>query len=215
MLRWGERTARQTAATDHPGEPFEFASNASSTEPDAAALLLHEGYDVGYTVLEMALDNAALLPPQPLPAGLEVRPVLPEHYPLIADSMGESYRNEYPGHRFQEAQDAADSIAGLSAPGHDPTLWQVAWDDQQVVGLVIPQVEKGRAFLYDVSVRPAWRRRGLARSLLTRALHNVRERGVEIIRLNTVAEFPTCARNLYHSVGFRVVKEFPRYRKSP
>lgn len=215
MLRWGERTARQMAAADHPGEPFEFASNASSTETDTAALLRHEGYYVGYTVLEMALDTAALPPPQPLPAGIEVRPARPEHYPLIADSMIASYRDEYPGHRFQETSDAADSIAGLEEPVHDPTLWQIAWDGQQVVGLVIPKIEKGRASLYDVSVRPAWRRRGLARALLTRALHAVRQRGVEAIRVNTVAEFPTCAKDLYRSVGFRLVKEFPRYRKSP
>jgi hypothetical protein len=36
-----------------------------------------------------------------------------------------------------------------------------------------------------------------------------------IARLNTVAEFRTRARDLYYSQGFRVLKEFPRYRKSP
>jgi len=74
---------------------------------------------------------------------------------------------------------------------------------------------RGRVFMYDISVRPAWRRRGLARALLTRALADLYERGYEVIRLNTVAEFPTQAWRLYESVGFRVVKEYPRYRKSP
>jgi len=34
------------------------------------------------------------------------------------------------------------------------------------------------------------------------------------VRLHTVAEFPTRARDLYASLGFRVLKESPRYRKS-
>lgn len=33
------------------------------------------------------------------------------------------------------------------------------------------------------------------------------------IRLHIVAEFKTRARDLYQSLGFRVLKEFPRYRK--
>ncbi|MFA5874969.1 MAG: GNAT family N-acetyltransferase, partial [Anaerolineales bacterium] len=51
MLHWGEETARQLAAAQHPNETFEFAANASSTEQDTTALLLHEGYYVGFTSL--------------------------------------------------------------------------------------------------------------------------------------------------------------------
>ena len=69
--------------------------------------------------------------------------------------------------------------------------------------------------LIGESIRPTWRRQGLGRALLTRALWDLRGRGVGVIRLNTVAEFRTRARDLYQSVGFRVLKEFPRYRKSP
>ena len=214
LLHWGEQTARQLAANEHPNEPFEFAANASSTQPEATALLLHEGYSAGYTVLEMGSDLAAIPPVHPLPAGIEVHPVLSEHYPHIARSMQAAYANEYADNRFQEAWAFEDSLAGLKAERHDPTLWQVAWAGDQVVGGVIPVIEKGRALMYDISVRPGWRQQGLARALLTRALWDLRGRGVEVIRLNTVAEFRTRARDLYTSVGFRLLKEFPRYRKS-
>jgi mycothiol synthase len=214
MLHWGENTVRHLAAVQHPNEKFEFAANASSTEKDATALLLHEGYYVGFTVLEMGLDISAPLSVHVLPAGIEVRPVLPEHYPLIAASIGEAYQNEYAESRFQETFDPAAYATGLSAPRHDPTLWQVAWDGDQVAGQVLSRIEGGRAVVYEVSVRPTWRRQGLARALLSRALQCLRERGVEVIRLDTVAEFRTRASDLYRSVGFRVLKEFPRYRKS-
>jgi mycothiol synthase len=123
--------------------------------------------------------------------------------------------HEYAESRFQETFDPAAYATGLGASKHDPTLWQVAWDGDLVAGQVLSRIEGGRAVVYEVSVRPAWRRQGLARELLSRALQCLRERGVEVIRLSTVAEFRTRASNLYRSVGFRVSKEFPRYRKSP
>ncbi len=215
MLHWCENTARHLAATQHPDEKFEFAANASSTEKDTTALLLHEGYRAGYTVLEMELDNSVPLPAPILPAGVDVRPVLPEHYPLIAASIGEAYQNEFAENRFQEKYDPVDYAARLSAPRHDPSLWQVAWDGNQVVGQVLSLIEDDRAEVFEVSVRPAWRRQKLGSALLTYAVQGLRERGVAAIRLHTVGEFRTRASDLYRSVGFRVLKEFPRYRKSP
>ena len=215
MLHWGEQTARRLAGAEHPGEPFEFAANATSAMPEATALLVNNGYSAGYTVLEMGLDFSAMPPLHPLPPGAEVRPALAEHIPLISASMGEAYRDEYAGGRFQEQWTLEDSIERLRDPRHDPSLWQIAWAGDQVVGQVTPVIENGRAFMYDISVRPAWRRQGLARALLTRALWDLRARGVGVIRLNTVAEFRTRARDLYTSVGFRLLKEFPRYRKAP
>lgn len=215
MLHWGEELAWISAAAQHPGEPFEFAANASSTEHDSTALLLHEGYRAGYTVLEMGLDRSALAPVRPLPEGIEVRPVLPEYYLLIARSIAEAYQHEYADNRFQETYDPAEFVARLSEPGQDPTLWQVAWDGDQIAGQVLSVIEDGQADVFEVSVHPAWRRRGLALALLTRALHTLQGRSVDEIRLRTTSEFRTRAKDLYHSVGFRVLKTYPRYRKSP
>jgi len=213
MLHWTEDRIRRLAAAQHPHEKVEFAANASSTEKEATALLLHEGYRAEYTVLEMGLDVSAPVPVPMLPAGIEVRPALPDHYLLIAASIREAYQYEYDGGRFDEGLDPAAYVTELSEPKHDPTLWQVGWDDDQVVGQVLSLIENGRAEVFEVSVRPAWRRRGLARGLLSRALHGLRARGIDVIRVHTVADFRTRAKDLYRSVGFRVLKEFPRYRK--
>lgn len=214
MLKRTEERIRRLAADEHPGARSEFAANASSTQTQATALLLHEGYRAAYTVLEMGLDPCAALPTGALPEGIHVRPVTPDQYPAIAHCVGESYKHEYAGGRFGEEFDPDDFISKLRDARHDPTLWQVAWDGEQVVGVALSVVEGGRAEVFEVCVRPGWRRRGIARGLLTRALHNLRARGCESIRLRTVAEFRTRARDLYESVGFGVLKEFPRYRKA-
>jgi mycothiol synthase len=212
MLHWTEDRIRRLAAARHPNEKCEFAANASSTESQAKALLLHEGYRPAYTMLEMGLDASLPLPvPTALPAGIEIRPVAYDHYPLVASSINDAYQREFDAGRFGEAFDPAAYVARLRNSIHDHTLWQVAWDGNQIAGQVI---EKGRAEVFEVSVRPSWRRRGLARGLLLRALHGLRARGVDVIRLHTNSDFRTRARDLYQSVGFRVLKEFPRYRKS-
>ena len=213
MLHWTEDRIRRLAAAEHPHEKIEFAANASSTEKEATVLLLHEGYRAGYTIVEMGLDFSALVPAPTLPAGIQVRPASPDHFPLIAACIREAYQHEYDEARFDEGFDPAAYVAELSGPQHDPALWQVAWDGDQVVGQALSVVEKGVAEVFEVSVRPAWRRRGLARGLLVRALHGLRARGIDVIRVHTNAGFRTRAMDLYQSVGFRVLKEFPRYRK--
>jgi len=213
LIHWGEQVAKRFATINHPGERIEFAANSNTTQPESTNLLLNEGYRVGYTVLEMGLDLTKIPPISPLPAGIEIRPVLPEHNMSIAFSIGKSYQNEYENHRFQNSWNLLETLSRLSEPPQNPDLWQIAWAGNDIVGNVIPLYEKGRAIMYDISVRPAWRGHGLARALLTRSLWDLRERGIEVVRLNTVKEFPTKAYELYQSVGFEVLKEFPRYRK--
>jgi ribosomal protein S18 acetylase RimI-like enzyme len=213
MLRRMEARGRAWAAAQHPGERAEFAANASSTESEAAALLLENGYWVAYTVLEMGLDPEAEIAASPLAEGLQIRPAEAAHLRRIATCVGACYQDEFDGGRFSDEYNADWYAGRLAGPGQDPSLWQVAWAGEEVVGQVLSIIERGRAEVFEVSVLPAWRRRGVARALLTRGLLALRQRGVEAIRLHTVAEFKTRARDLYQSLGFGVLKEFPRYRK--
>ena len=211
LLHWAERRVRQLAV-ERPGR-WEFAGNASSTENDAAALLRDNGYAPGYTVLEMGLDWAAFVPGSTAPDGIDIRAGRVGDAAAVAAAVDESYRDEYPAGRFGVLFDPVDYAKELAGPEHDPALWRVAWDGDEVVGQVIPRLARGRAEIYEVSVRPGRRRQGVARALLSAALLGLRERGVAVVRLHTVREFPTRAWQLYESLGFRTLKEFPRYRK--
>ena len=108
MLHWGEEKSRQWAAAERPGASYEFAANASSTEQDTTALLLHEGYAAGYTVLELGLNESAPVEEAPLPAGVELRPVFRIHYLPIAHCIAEAYKDEYADKRYQEIFDPVD-----------------------------------------------------------------------------------------------------------
>lgn len=71
----------------------------------------------------------------------------------------------------------------LKDPNFDPTLWQVAWDGKQVVGMALAFVNEREKAKYGrrrggtegTCVRRPWRRQGLARALLVRSLQALRE----------------------------------------
>jgi mycothiol synthase len=216
MLKWGEDKARQLAAMHHPNERFEFAANASSTEHNATTLLQNEGYHVGFTTLEMRFDISTKLPPTPsLPHGIEIRPLLAEHTPQIISSIIECYQNGFPVNRFRTTFDrVAYFSTKFQNPNFDPNLCYVAWDGNEIAGQVFLVIDNGEVYVDQVSIRPGWRRNGLARALLIRALRDMREQGEEKIWLDTYAEYLTRAKDLYRSLGFYDVKEFPRYRKT-
>lgn len=225
LLHWAEGRIRERAAAQ-PGR-WEFAANAGNTEIEATALLRDNGYRAAYTVLEMGLDWDAFLAGldagsgearsaggQSLSeVGITIRAGEVEHAGPIAASVDESYAGEYAGGRYAERFDPAAYAAELAGTRYDPSLWRVAWAGEEVAGQVIPRIERGRAEIYEVSVRPAWRRLGVARALLADVLLELHRRDVMVVRLHTMAEFPTRAVDLYTSLGFRTLKEFPRYRK--
>ncbi len=63
-----------------------------------------------------------------------------------------------------------------------------------------------------VAVRTAWRRQGIARTLLIRCLAALAEQDLTIARLYVDAQ-SVGAQQLYDSIGFRVTKEHRRYQK--
>jgi mycothiol synthase len=207
MLRWAEGRCRELAAA-HPtkGKAF-LGANASETEHDATALLVNEGYLVAFTLLEMGLDDLSRLRDVALPPGFVTHPVQPSELRALFDSMNGCYGD----HAFGEIVHYED----WAKQQPDLSTWHVAWDEQTgaIAGQVQVLIRDGRPEIEEVSVRAPYRRRGLARALIAHGLDALHDQGVTSVRLRTVYENPQQAWRVYESVGFRVVKRFPRYRK--
>ncbi|MGI8830797.1 MAG: GNAT family N-acetyltransferase, partial [Candidatus Limnocylindria bacterium] len=62
-------------------------------------------------------------------------------------------------------------------------------------------------------VRRPWRRRGLARALMTSSLVAAREAGFTSANLGVDTDSPTGANALYESLGFAPDKTFTTWRK--
>lgn len=104
------------------------------------------------------------------------------------------------GERAWTQQDLAELIA---SPGVAGLLLQVDGHD---AGLAVCRVAADEAELLTVAIRPAHRRKGLARRLLATVIDHVRNAGARTLFLEVGVDNPA-ARSLYESQGFRAVGE--------
>ncbi len=221
LLRWGQdrqrlRAAAQTEAGDL--RPASLGSWTVETAAGAVALLVNDGYEPVRWFFEMLRPDLDDLPTVALPEGLELRPITDDLARRVLAADSEAFQDHWGAHEMTEA----DVRRTLGDPDNDLSLWQVAWDGDEVAGSVLPiifptenavqGIERG--WLERVSVRRPWRRRGVARALIVAALHALRARGMEAASLGVDAENPTGALGLYEQVGFRVDKRAAAYRKA-
>jgi ribosomal protein S18 acetylase RimI-like enzyme len=210
LLHWAEDHIRALAA-DHPtnGKGV-FGANASSTETTATELLLNEGYRSVYTSAQMDFTDFGKLSEPSLPERIEPRAVQPDQLRVIWEAIAHFWAGTAWGSPVPSEDEYQEF---LNQPDRDLALWQVAWDRDQPVGMVLGRISKGCGYIDEVSVDGAYRRQGIAQALMLYALAGLRERGVQRVRLHTDANNRHGARSLYEKIGFSAVKEFPRYRK--
>jgi len=217
LLAWSERRAIEVARVD--GRPPRRALTAWPDEQQVGATALYEaaGYRIVRYGFQMVRDLASPIPDAALPAGLEVRPVTPDQHRAIWDADCEAFRDHW------DALERTDSdfASWFANPDLDTTLWQVAWEADQVAGSVMTFVYPeenahlgvSRAWLEHISVRRPWRRRGLASTLIGRTLRVVRERGLDEAALGVDAENLSGALRVYEAMGFGRQRVHVSYRK--
>ncbi len=213
MLGWAQQRIRELAASEQIDSRATFATNVSSTEVEADALMRQAGYDAVRRLSDMVLEPRLPISTRPLPASINLRSVEPDQYPAIYQAWKDAFRANWTSRPESEA-DYQDFLAdNVKGDNFDPSLWQIAWADDQVVGLVFARIGGEVGVFPEVAVRQAWQRRGIARTLMLGALAELQQRGIRHIRLFTDADDGHGARSLYESLGFREVKQHIFYRK--
>lgn len=217
MLRHSERRLRHIAAGHNAQGPCFFSTWARDSQTGLVSLLDSEGYDPVRRFYEMTRDLDDL-PEAPMPDVLEVRTVGPDQVRAVWDANVEAFRDHW---GFVEPQDESYQ-RWLKGPNFDPGLWQVAWDGDEIAGMVLNFIDerenakynRKRGYTEDICVRRPWRRRGLARALIVRSFHVLRTQGMTEAALGVDTENLCGALRLYESVGFRPVKRSAAYRKA-
>ena len=96
----------------------------------------------------------------------------------------------------------------LEQPDTDASVWFVAWDADQVAGVIRCDGSKfGGGFVGALGVREPWRGRGIGMALLRRAFAEFHRRGAPHVSLGVDAANSTGATRLYERAGMRVVSE--------
>lgn len=207
MLR--ANIARQRAlAASHQTERPKTLGMASNQDSVAAPILAQQhGYAPvrWFFDMERALDDDLPDIP-PMPDGIEIRPVGPEDAPRIWKADHDAFQDHWGG--FDDSE--ASYRRWVESPEFMPELMVIAFDGDEIAAAVLnaiyPEENEAlgvqRGWLDSVFTRRNWRRRGLAKALIVRSLHLLRERGMSLAVLGVDAENPSGALGLYESVGF-------------
>jgi ribosomal protein S18 acetylase RimI-like enzyme len=196
-----------------------FQVDATQSQTGTAAMLERAGYQPTrhfYGMVHPSLDDIYEFS---LPDGLEIRSVTPEHYQAIWKSIDDTSKDEW-GYKEPTEDDYQEWLA---SPHFQPHLWQVAWDiaTNQVIGHVLTFIDDGeneqfarkRGYTEGIGVDPSWRRRGVARALITRSLQAQKAAGMRESALVADSDSTSNVIRLYESCGFQIVKRDTMYRK--
>jgi mycothiol synthase len=192
-------------------------NTVNNSEVARIHLLERRGYLPIRYAFEMIRPDLENIPDLPLPPGVELRAVENQHLKLIWEASNEAFRDHWgyipdPWEEFERMINDSD---------FDPSLWRVAWQGDQIAGMVLSFIDKDENELYshkrgyteNICVRRPWRRQGLAKALIARGLMALKERGMTEAGLGVDAENISGALHLYESMGYRVVKTTTIYRK--
>jgi GNAT superfamily N-acetyltransferase len=219
LVRQGESRLRELAAGHPSAESRCYQAWATASQTEWIAALEGEGYQVVRRFHNM-VRRLSDLPAPPMPPGLEVRPVLPEHYRAIWEAQREVQPELFETVMEQWTEDRYPRWA--ADPSHTPQLWQIAWDGDQVAGMVLNRIDEAenaargrkRGYTEHVFVRQPWRGRGLASALLARSLALLKAQGMEEAELGVDVENASRAHPLYERMGFRTFSVDLWFRKA-
>lgn len=210
LLRRANDEARDRLAADPRPMRRELRSYALDSETGLIAMLEAEGYTPIRFGYEMRRFLGGPIPDHDLPDGIEIRPVVEADHRAIFDGQEEAFQDHW-GHRPPTDDDFRDLFEG---PDMTPALWCVAWDGDEVAGVVVNTVHAAenealgirRGWLDRVSVRRPWRGRGLAKALCAASMRVLRAQGMNEAWLGVDGQNPSGAVHLYEGLGFHVAK---------
>jgi ribosomal protein S18 acetylase RimI-like enzyme len=212
MVAWAEarQAAKASAIPADQARPGALRTFTFGTDVVLGEVLTARGWTrtgQGYEMVRPTLDD---IPEPPMPDGIVVRPIgtdVPSRR-RVWDAATEAFADE----RDEAEPTEEDWLADLANPHVDPALWIVGFDGDEVAGAAqgrIDPVENAhhgwdRGYIEAVFTRRAWRRRGLARALLARALVRLRDHGMTSAYLGVDGLNPNQAMDLYTNLGFEV-----------
>jgi mycothiol synthase len=211
LLRRIEQRAREEIALAQPD--VRVSLHSTTDQKDVAGLHLHknEGYQPlrYHWRMEIVLEGP---PPAPkFPEGIELRPFIKGEHDVAAwQAQNEAWRDHWGSHDLTLEEWKRDRFED---PEFDPTLWQIAWDGEEVAGFSFNRYRMGIGWIRTLGVRRPWRKRGLGEALLLQSFGEFYGRGTTTIGLGVDAQNPTGATRLYQKVGMRIASEYVTYEK--
>jgi ribosomal protein S18 acetylase RimI-like enzyme len=208
LVQLSEQRLQEVAAS-HPSAPRRFFQGwATQSQVEWIAVLEREGYQAVRHFNNM-LYQIADVPQKPMPVGLVMRSVQPEHMRSIWEAQREVVLGLFEVVKENWTDESYERW--LTNPSHTPELWRVAWDGDQVAGMVLGRIDdsenkqlgRKRGYTEHIFVPQPWRNRGLAAALLASSLQVLKDNGMEEAELGVDSENESGAFGFYQRMGYK------------
>ncbi|MDP9363176.1 MAG: GNAT family N-acetyltransferase [Chloroflexota bacterium] len=209
LVRATEERAREHLPLAPAGARVVLNNGVNGRNPRARSLLEREGYVAVRHFWRMSIDLADAPPPPAWPPGIAVRTPASAADDRLAHAATEDAFRDHWGHVYAPFE---DWIRRRKGEGHDPGLWFLASDGEEVAGIALCRYDDGIGWVDSLGVRPAWRRRDLGQALLRHALAEFVRRGYPRAALGVDAANETGATRLYESAGLRADNQYAVYQ---
>jgi mycothiol synthase len=209
LIDWGEQWARDRMDLAPPDARVSVRHYVLASNAPARALVEGAGYPPvrGVYVMEIELEE----PSEPhWPEGITVRTFVPGQDERTAyETLEDAFRDHWgrPRGTFERF------LSMTQQPDFDPTLWFLAEECGEAVGVTFAKAVAGRGWVESVGVRRPWRGRGLALALLQQSFAAFYERGVRNVGLSVDAESLTGAPRVYIRAGMQVTQSYVIHEK--
>ena len=206
MVAIADRIGRAVATAAPPGSAPVLRWMVATTDHDAPALLRRHGFVPvrRFWLMRTSLDGTPMEAPT-LPSGLRIRTFERDRDErAVYEAMVEGFLDHWGDEEWTFEGWLHYAVEG-AGDRYDPSLWFLATAGNEIAGLAICEptmdADPDAGYVDTLAVRPAFRRRGIARALLLHAFAEFRRRGAPRVALHVDASNPTGATQLYESVG--------------
>lgn len=217
---WSLRRAAELGSRAAPGLRVAATSTARPDDAAHCAALARAGFRAVRVESHMRIGLDSPVPVARWPVGISVRPArMDADVDGIVDTYLEAMRDHWGFVEPPRAQVRATFVNEIESRCGpiDPTLWFLATAGVETVGIALcidglPDDPTG-GYVYQLCVRPAWRKQGIALALLHHAFAEFQRRGRTAVELDVDSQSLTGALRLYERAGMRAVEQSVTYEK--
>jgi mycothiol synthase len=192
----------------------ELTTRISARNQVLSELFLVNGFHstLSFLIMELVMNE-----PPPIAEwaqGIDVRTFIPDQDEEAAFRADEEASQDKGYHQPLDF-DAWSKRMGLHSEQFDPDLWFLACDGNEIAGVTLNMYSKSSdtGWVDHLSVRRAWRKKGIGKALLLHTFGEFFQRGVKHVKLSVDSKSMTNAPRLYESVGMKTVQEYHIYKK--
>lgn len=206
-----ETQIKSLAAEIDTQEPVIIRAFAEEGEESYKRLLEARNFKITRHFFEMKRSIEVPIPQYSLPDGIVIKPADTEEKIIkVVKALDKAFEDHFAHTPLTDEMIAAwrQEVSFM------PPLWQVAWDGEQPVASILnyvnekenQQFNRKRGYTEHITTLREYRKKGLAKALLSRSIQMFREMGMQETALGVDAINPSGALKLYQSFGYQTYK---------